>query len=490
MRYRDAHESRERSHSFTFNARPDLPNQNSRHYSGGFLHRGSETTPGTYSDHSSDGFAYEYRNQYPNQPYLQRGSNDFNPREMQRSGSLRNLRTGEDLFRSEYSSPHSKDQRRRTPPDMFTDPSEIYRGMQFPIEHDLMPDRFHRPRGLTEPDVRAFSNYSTGIPNRDPRERRFTDPDEMLFGSPTLFSSDRYRYEEPRDFGNQMMYGREPQRPRYQDNDRTFDRQFNDSYERQRRYTEPEIQYTDLFMDPNYPHENRRMYKPPYPSAEGYTGGKVYKNQDPRVFEQQEAYNRQRRYTASDIYEVRDAARPNYIPPKKNNLTPPRKKRNGGNGNKKTHHIQDEKEYKIDLELVRSGKDERSTLMIKNIPNKYDQALLLETIDESFANTYDFFYLPMDFETKGNQGYAFINFLSHETIPDFFDYFDSKAWPKFKSNKICKLRYGRLQGRRDLYNHFMNSRVVREYPEYRPVMFGRNGEKLNWQDGIESEDDD
>jgi hypothetical protein len=47
-----------------------------------------------------------------------------------------------------------------------------------------------------------------------------------------------------------------------------------------------------------------------------------------------------------------------------------------------------------------AGKDGRTTLMIKNIPNKYTQKMLLATIDESFRGTYDFFYLPIDFKNR------------------------------------------------------------------------------------------
>ena len=70
---------------------------------------------------------------------------------------------------------------------------------------------------------------------------------------------------------------------------------------------------------------------------------------------------------------------------------------------------QQEKLYALVPEKIYSGQDKRTTLMIKNIPNKYTQKMLLATIDEHFHGTYDFFYLPIDFKNKCNVGYAFIN---------------------------------------------------------------------------------
>jgi hypothetical protein len=42
------------------------------------------------------------------------------------------------------------------------------------------------------------------------------------------------------------------------------------------------------------------------------------------------------------------------------------------------------------------GRDPRTTLMVRNIPNKYTIQDLSYEIDHNFANSYDFLYLPCD----------------------------------------------------------------------------------------------
>ena len=95
-----------------------------------------------------------------------------------------------------------------------------------------------------------------------------------------------------------------------------------------------------------------------------------------------------------------------------------------------------------------AGDDRRTTLMIKNIPNKYTQRMLLNTIDENFRGTYDFFYLPIDFKNKCNVGYAFINMVQPGYIVPFVQKFDHKKWDKFNSEKVCQISYARIQVRR------------------------------------------
>ncbi len=59
------------------------------------------------------------------------------------------------------------------------------------------------------------------------------------------------------------------------------------------------------------------------------------------------------------------------------------------------------------------GQQELTTLMLRNLPNDYTRAMLLELLDSSdLAGEYDFAYLPIDFNRKTNLGYAFVNYVS------------------------------------------------------------------------------
>ena len=81
--------------------------------------------------------------------------------------------------------------------------------------------------------------------------------------------------------------------------------------------------------------------------------------------------------------------------------------------------IEKEFEPNIDMKKVLSFEDKRSTLMIKNIPNKFTREKFLEFIDKIFKGTYDLFILPKDGNKNRNFEYSFINFISSYHIPFF-----------------------------------------------------------------------
>jgi hypothetical protein len=115
---------------------------------------------------------------------------------------------------------------------------------------------------------------------------------------------------------------------------------------------------------------------------------------------------------------------------------------------------------KINLIDVIQFKDKRTTLMIKNIPNKYTLSTFLDEINVYFKNTYDIFYLPIDYINKCNLGFAFINFVEPFHIILFYELYRGKKWKKFNSDKICELLYAKFQGRNELISHFEKGKVL------------------------------
>ncbi|XP_020208629.1 protein MEI2-like 1 isoform X2 [Cajanus cajan] len=150
------------------------------------------------------------------------------------------------------------------------------------------------------------------------------------------------------------------------------------------------------------------------------------------------------------------------------NLYPRRSEPNANNNT-------DKKQYELDLGRILRGEDNRTTLMIKNIPNKYTSKMLLAAIDEQCRGTYDFLYLPIDFKNKCNVGYAFINMIDPGQIIPFHKAFNGKKWEKFNSEKVAVLAYARIQGKAALIAHFQNSSLMNEDKRCRPILFHTDG---------------
>jgi hypothetical protein len=115
--------------------------------------------------------------------------------------------------------------------------------------------------------------------------------------------------------------------------------------------------------------------------------------------------------------------------------------------------------YIINLEKIINETDQRTTLMIKNIPRNIIQSYLMEIINKKFKNLFNFFYLPIDFIKKENAGYAFINFKNSKHIVDFYIEFNEKPWP-FCPNRKCFISYARIQGFRAITQHFSSSNIM------------------------------
>lgn len=126
-----------------------------------------------------------------------------------------------------------------------------------------------------------------------------------------------------------------------------------------------------------------------------------------------------------------------------------------------------------------------TTVMLRNIPNRYSRDMLTERLNETYKGQYDFVYLPIDFNSKCNVGYAFINFRNSSTASVFTQEFHGKrtkhVLPGFSSAKVCEVSYARVQGRDANMENLRDEKFVEklnEKPEWQPLFFDEEGEAI------------
>lgn len=125
-----------------------------------------------------------------------------------------------------------------------------------------------------------------------------------------------------------------------------------------------------------------------------------------------------------------------------------------------------------------------STLMLRNIPNKYTRSMLLEVLNKHFKGAFDFLYLPIDFSNRCNVGYAFINFRNSVFVQKFREMFHNvqakQCLPGFNSQKVCEVSVARVQTLESNLDHFRQNatRLLSEHPDWQPLLFDMNGDPL------------
>lgn len=129
-----------------------------------------------------------------------------------------------------------------------------------------------------------------------------------------------------------------------------------------------------------------------------------------------------------------------------------------------------------------SSGDQRTTVMMRNLPTTFSRARLIDLIDsKGFEGQFDLIYLPMDFASTCNFGYAFVNMTTHEHALRFFKVFHGFAsWPSSGCRKVCAVGWGEVQGLRANIGRYHNSAIMRkqDVPEdYKPALF-QNGRQI------------
>ncbi|KAF4756929.1 hypothetical protein FOZ63_027400 [Perkinsus olseni] len=133
--------------------------------------------------------------------------------------------------------------------------------------------------------------------------------------------------------------------------------------------------------------------------------------------------------------------------------------------------------------ITMDSSDPRTTLMLKNIPNKYSRQLLVnEVMARMPVGSFDFVYMPIDFRSRCNFGYAFVNVTDPKYTRMFFNAFKNSRLPGVKSSKVCEVVYARVQGLQANVNRLINSPILDCTPEddddALPLVFGDHNEQI------------
>ncbi|KAF4672094.1 hypothetical protein FOL47_000961 [Perkinsus chesapeaki] len=133
--------------------------------------------------------------------------------------------------------------------------------------------------------------------------------------------------------------------------------------------------------------------------------------------------------------------------------------------------------------ITMDSTDPRTTLMLKNIPNKYSRQLLVDEVMARMpVGSFDFVYMPIDFRSRCNFGYAFVNVTDPKYTRTFFNAFKNSRLPGVKSSKVCEVVYARVQGLQANVNRLINSPILDCTPEddddALPLVFGEHNEQI------------
>ncbi|CAE8706930.1 unnamed protein product [Polarella glacialis] len=120
-----------------------------------------------------------------------------------------------------------------------------------------------------------------------------------------------------------------------------------------------------------------------------------------------------------------------------------------------------------------SWSSKQLTVMMRNIPNRYTQQMVLDEVRQAgFADTFDFFYLPLDAKTGCNRGYAFVNFTTAFHADGFKQLFGGYRMKRSNSQKVIAVVPAELQGWEANYTKFSRVHLTQKDPASWPLFFG------------------
>lgn len=140
-------------------------------------------------------------------------------------------------------------------------------------------------------------------------------------------------------------------------------------------------------------------------------------------------------------------------------------------GTEKVHGVTKNDSNRVSKERIRASIDVRTSVMLRDLPNRMSVFEINRLLEWICPGTYDFSYLRIDFENQHNVGYVFVNFLKAEDIIPFLDRVVGHRWQIYNSEKIAQLSYANIQGTECLVERFRNSAVSSQWPPFRPKLW-------------------
>jgi len=124
-----------------------------------------------------------------------------------------------------------------------------------------------------------------------------------------------------------------------------------------------------------------------------------------------------------------------------------------------------------------------TTVMLRNIPNRYTpEELLEEMLGHGFEGCFDFFYLPTDFGTKKNMGYGFLNLSTPALAESFRCTFDRRRLTRYVTQKVLEMSPAVTQGFQANVMKYLKHQAGRvQNPWFRPMIFvPEEGSGVQW----------
>lgn len=126
-----------------------------------------------------------------------------------------------------------------------------------------------------------------------------------------------------------------------------------------------------------------------------------------------------------------------------------------------SRHSRVPKTVNLAAEYAKQSTGQVTTVMIRNIPNRYSQRELMDELKGlGFEGTFDFLYIPLDLGTMSNVGYAFVNFVNPVWAERCKQSFQGHHFKKHRqAGKVAAVSTAHIQGLEANLRHYEKSAV-------------------------------